>query len=304
MISRTNMAVVAACVLLGATVSAMAQTNGVPLRSGGVLVANYATDGVPMKPYVKELFSPSGVQVTVDSPPDHFHHHGLMFAIAAGGVDFWSEKPFEKFGKQIPVAGSTRAEASSVDQKLAWTTPAGATVLTETRKIQADAAQGGPNVVTWTTVLRAEGGQPVRLSGSHYFGLGMRFPADMAEKAVFLLSSGTSSGQVVRSDETLRAAPWCAATGTIGGKPVTVAMWDAPNNERRAVWFTMTKPFSYLSATLDLQKHPMDLKPGGSLSLNYGIAVFDGVVDAAAIEKARTGWLAKMGMHDEKETVK
>ena len=42
--------------------------------------------------YIKELFTPGGVQVLRDSPPDHKHHHGLMFAIGVDGVDFWGEE--------------------------------------------------------------------------------------------------------------------------------------------------------------------------------------------------------------------
>ena len=45
-----------------------------------------------MKPYIQELYTPGGVQVLRDSVPDHKHHHGMMFAVAADGVDFWEER--------------------------------------------------------------------------------------------------------------------------------------------------------------------------------------------------------------------
>ena len=44
-----------------------------------------------MKPYIQELYTPGGVQVLRDSVPDHKHHHGMMFAVAADGVNFWEE---------------------------------------------------------------------------------------------------------------------------------------------------------------------------------------------------------------------
>ena len=44
-----------------------------------------------MKPYADQLFSPAGVQVLRDSPLDHKHHHGLMYALAVDGVNFWEE---------------------------------------------------------------------------------------------------------------------------------------------------------------------------------------------------------------------
>ena len=43
------------------------------------------------KPYVDQLFSPAGVQVLRDSPHDHKHHHGLMYAVSVDGVNFWEE---------------------------------------------------------------------------------------------------------------------------------------------------------------------------------------------------------------------
>ena len=53
----------------------------------------YQFGGVLFKPYVKELFTPGGVQILRDSPFDHKHHHALMFAITADGVNFWEETP-------------------------------------------------------------------------------------------------------------------------------------------------------------------------------------------------------------------
>ncbi len=285
----------------GMAVAAGAQTNLVTLELDRV-VGRYQQGGVPMKPFVKELFSPSGVNVTVDSPPDHFHHHGLMFAIGVGDVDFWSEKPFEKFGKQVPRTSETKICANGLEQTLDWINPKGAPMLVESRGVRLQAPRpGGPNILTWGTVLEPAGKEKVTLWGRHYFGLGMRFPADMDAKAKFIFPEATPAGRVVRGDETVRPANWCAATGEIGGKPVTIAMWDGPQNSRRAFWFTMTKPFSYLSATLNLETEPLELKPGEKLPLRYGVAVFDGIADAAQIEKARAAWLAAEGHSQTKE---
>ena len=45
-----------------------------------------------LKPYIQELYTPGGVQVLRDSVADHPHHHGMMFAVAANGVNFWEEQ--------------------------------------------------------------------------------------------------------------------------------------------------------------------------------------------------------------------
>ena len=76
------------------------ESSTVSVSGGDRPVLRYRYDRVPMKPYVDQLFTPGGVQVLRDSPHDHKHHHGLMFAVAVDGVDFWAEVG-QGFGKEI-----------------------------------------------------------------------------------------------------------------------------------------------------------------------------------------------------------
>ena len=283
-----------ATLFAGIAAAGWGQTKLIPLEAGGRVVARYEPGAAPMKPYVKELFSPAGVEVTVDSPPDHFHHHGLMFAIGAGDTDFWTEKPFEKNGRQVPRAGTTVAAPGGVKQTVDWLGTNGAPLLVEARSVRVATVAGGPNLVTWISELRPAGKDAVRLWGRHYFGLGLRFVPDLnGERIAWIFREGTPEGRLVRGDERVRPAAWAAATGTIGGKPVTLAMWGGSRDECGATeWFTMTKPFSYLAATLDLENHPRLLAAGETLALRYGVAVFDGAAGAAEICNACQTWLA------------
>ncbi|HUU93592.1 MAG TPA: DUF6807 family protein, partial [Phycisphaerae bacterium] len=66
-----------------------------------------------------------------------------------------------------------------------------------------------------------------------------------------------------------------------------------PENPRHpATWFTMTAPFAYLSATLNLHREPMTLQAGQTLGLTYGVALWDGKTSADEIEKTYRRWLA------------
>ncbi len=85
----------------GLRTSANAST--VVVQAGEKPVAEYQYVENPRKPYLAKLFSPAGIQVLRDSPADHKHHHGLMFALAVDGVDFWSET--ETCGRQRHEAG-------------------------------------------------------------------------------------------------------------------------------------------------------------------------------------------------------
>ena len=83
----------------------------VTIRAGNRTLLEYRTTASPAKPYVRELFTPGGVQILRDLVPDHKHHHGLMFALAADGVNFWGEAAGA--GPRSPATISTRRRARS-----------------------------------------------------------------------------------------------------------------------------------------------------------------------------------------------
>ena len=63
----------------------------VSVNLDGGRVLEYRWQKPLFKPYIKTLCTPKGVNVLLDSPEDHIHHHGLMFAVNADGVNFWEE---------------------------------------------------------------------------------------------------------------------------------------------------------------------------------------------------------------------
>ncbi len=268
----------------------------VVIRSGDRTVLEYRAVASPMKPYVRELFTPGGVEILRDSPHDHKHHHGWMFAVGVNGVDFWTEiagcgQELVRGQPETKVANTASGSRASLCQGLDWTAPDGKKLLEEQRTITALAAADLPaTLVTWRSRLSApEGMASVTLGGAHYFGLGMRFVESM-DKAGEFITSERREGTVVRGSERLTPARWCAYTSSVDGKPVTVAMFDDPENRRPALFFTM-RPFAYLSATLNLWKEPMAVKAGSPVELCYGVAVWDGHVDSKQIEAVYEKWL-------------
>jgi len=253
-------------------------------------VLDYQATPKTFKTYVSTLYTPAGVQILRDSPHDHVHHHALMFAIAAGGIDFWGENPRAKPGKQVP-RGEPKAEGGTIEQTLDWLRPGEKPVLVERRRIIVHEAGPKVTLVTWHTRLEpAEGHDEVRLTGAHYVGLGLRFVQSMDKVGTFLNPTG-KPGEKVRGTEKLVRAPWCAYTAPANGKPVTVALFDHPGNPRHpAHIFTMTAHFAYLAATQNLHREPMTVAKGTPVELVYGIALWDGAVDAAQIAQAYKQW--------------
>ena len=282
--------------------------NSVSINTGSKLLLRYPFRNVPFKPYVQQLFSPAGVNILRDAPVDHLHHHALMYAIKVDGVNFWEETPTA--GKQIhksftdvktdaktDVENDKRFEMRNAGftELIDWITSKKELLLREHRTI--DVCQGtdlGATLLTWQFKFELpEGTESATLTGSHYHGLGVRFIKSMDLTGTHLNADG-KPGTVFRGDERLLRSKWCAYTANADGKPVTVAMFDHPQNPRHpATFFTMTKPFAYLSATLNLHKEPLKVVSDKPLVLRYALAVLDGKVENERIDELYQHWTSK-----------
>ncbi len=263
------------------------------VNCAGRPVLTYRHGDAPFKPYVKTLHTPGGAQILRDSPSDHVHHRGLMFALALDGKDFWSEA--KTSGRQVPTGKiGTRSIPGGIAliQNLDWI-PAGTdrSLARESRRIGIHGVVANATLITWTTRLRpADGVKSVAVTGSHYQGLGMRFVSSMDKTDAFRHATG-KPGPVVRGSERVTPSAWTAFTATADGKPVTVALFDHPSNPRApAGMFSMVRPFSYLAATPNVWKRPLAVKAGESLLLRYGVAVWDGDPGTEAVAKLQHMW--------------
>jgi hypothetical protein len=303
---RVVLRLAASSIVLTASVGAAAENpmritvdkNTVTIWSGERAVLGYRYRDYPRKPYVQQFFSPGGVNVLRDNVADHVHHHGLMFALAADGVDFWSET--EACGYQArnalehpQVDQSDGMPRASFSESIEWVRRDLSFVLKEWRTIEVVQVNNGPvSLLTWQSRLELPQDKPsVMLTGEHYFGLGMRFLQCMDGIGQFSNASG-HPGEVVRGDERNVPAAWCAYTAEVESKPVTTAMFGYPDNVRNpTTWFTMAQPFAYMSATLNLHKEPLTLEPGKPLVLRYAVALWDGRIDAARIDELYRRWI-------------
>ena len=272
--------------------------NAVSVYTGDSERLRYNYRGVPFKPYLRQIVSPNGVGILREAPSDHLHHHALMFAVAVDGVNFWEER--KSNGRQVHRSFTGVRDKRSggglrtgFTELLDWVAPKPRGVLlTERRTIEMHGRDtAGASMLTWRSRLALPPGKKTaRLTGAHYFGLGMRFVPSMDTGGRFDNATG-KDGKVVRGTEKLTPATWCAYFAKADGKAVTVAMFDHPGNPRHpAAWFTMTRPFAYLSATMNLSKKPLTMSADKPLTLQYGLAVWDGHVQRDRIEKAYKKW--------------
>ncbi len=288
-----------ACVMPGKQpVQVATETNVLLIRAGDSVLSCYRYEDVPFKPCVSQLFSPAGVNVLRDSPADHKHHHALMFAVAVDGVNFWEEQkePGREMHRQFTEVKADKHNGIAYGgfvERLDWANPRTEELLLEEfRRIEVSSLKDfNATLLSWQSSLSTpKGKESVTLSGSHYFGLGMRFVQSMDANGRFRNSQG-GAGEVVRGDERVTPAKWCAYTAQADGHLVTVAVFGHPDNVRGpTLWFTMTKPFAYLSATLNLYREPLKIARDKPLVLRYAVAVWDGQIEDSQIDQAYRWW--------------
>jgi Methane oxygenase PmoA len=245
------------------------------------------------KPYVKEYRTADGINVIRDSPPDHRHHHGIMFAVRVDGVNFWEEQ--EGSGRQedrglLPMTDGVLSGVSYVSfgQDLAWTRPDDPVpFLEERRRLTVFFAEElGASLTDCRSALSVPQGRgEAVLSGPRYVGVGVRFAASMDSGGQFRNANGQSGAGGTDGAQ----AVWTAYSGPVGrGRMATVAMFGEPS--RPPLWFTLAEPFAYMAATLGLERKPLRLPEKGGLELRYGLAVWDTAPDAARIQAMYERW--------------
>jgi hypothetical protein len=264
----------------------------VTVRGGDRVVLRYKYADVPYKPYVLEFCTPDGVNIVRDSPSDHLHHHGLMFAIKVDGINFWEEHMAPGLQKVTDVEEPKSEEGRAVfAHGVDWVNPPeGKTLLQEARRIEVyDIEDEEASLLTWQCLFSCPASKPsASLTGSHYHGLGMRFLESMDKGGHFQNADGGTGVEGTNESK----SRWCAYSAKADGKPVTVAMFDHPENYRHpATWFTMDQGFAYMSDTMYLHKEPVIVNAGKPLLLRYGVALWDGTPGPEAIESVYKNWL-------------
>ena len=273
------------------SLSVVQEQNSISFKCDGTEIVSFTYQDSLFKPYIKRLLTPGGIDILLDSPPDHKHHHGLMYALTIDGTTFWAE--YDSSGRQQVknLELISRPFGPGVQCDILWKTQNEKLMAKEVRTI---VFQDSPDVrlLTWITELQAPAsGEAIILSGSPYHGLGMRFIRAMDENGRFFTAENRT-GPIFRGEERLTRDRWCAYTASVAEQKVTVAMFGHPNNPRgETLWFTMKTPFAYLSATLGLHEESLELAPGRQLQLAYGMALWDGEQSTETIEATYKKWL-------------
>jgi type 1 glutamine amidotransferase len=265
------------------------------VRYGGQKLLTYAHG--KFKPYVKELFTLTGANLLRDAPYDHLHHHGLMYAIRANGVNFWEETAGCGFEKPAgPPAFETEVDAQGhpqavLRQTLHWvgpddaslSDPAKAAILVEHRALRLGVDEAQFEVaLRWQSAFEVgTKSNQVTLTGANYHGFGLRFPQELDPLAKHLNAGGAPD---LNGRQDVSQHKWGSVSFNRPEQPATLVLFGHPSNARGDAWFfTMRAPFAYLSATQNLDKEPLVYRAGEKFQVNYLVALYPRLLSPEAI---------------------
>lgn len=252
-----------------------------------ILVYAFATN--QFKPYVRELYTLRGENVTRDAPPDHLHHHGLMYAVYVNGVNFWEERgtPGVERHAELPLKVATMGPngmpTATFTELIQWLSPSNqpasdplaAAVLHERRTLTVTVDEKNQEVaLRWDSEFQV-GANPGKVSihGPNYDGLGIRLPESFNHVAKF--QNSADQPYTAKDTHDVTTAKWTSVSGQMDGHDIMLVMFGLPTNARGdTAFYTMLDPFAYLSATQALDKQPLEYAAGDKFSLSYLLTVY------------------------------
>lgn len=241
--------------------------------------------------YIHPLYTPSGVLLTDDYPPNHLHHHGIWAAwtktrYQGRTPDFWNMG--DRTGTVEPVAldsvwsgpvfSGLRARHAYVD----LSAPSPTRALDEEWLIRVfPVLQDGIRMFDLIVRQTTAGGDTLHLPEYRYGGVGFRGHRQWngEEHAFFLTSEGKD-----RSNGHATRARWCHIGGYVDGRLAGVAVLDHPENFRspQPMRIHPNEPFFNYAPS---QLGDFSIAPDEVYTARYRFITYDGNPEAELIER-------------------
>ena len=239
-----------------------------------------------------------------DVEPGWFRHSGKSADGRAGGVNFWTEAAGH--GRIVCVeVGEPKADGPSaltIPTRNEWRTADGRKVLDESRMIGLSDRTPGMLLTLDITLTASEG--PVTFGDTKEGAMGVRVHDELrtqAKTGAVVTSSDGTTAAAGKDDLSLwgKGADWHDYSGSVGGKPCGLAVFDHPANQPRAAWHTRAyglmaaNPFGRSKSKFPLYADRSDLvklAKGESLRLRYAVYAHHGDAAAGKVAEVFAGY--------------
>ena len=297
-------------VLVGLLCSALLSAASVQLKRGdkqidvsinGQPFTTYYFGGLTAKPYLMPLRTASGIVISrsfpvgneispadVKSPSFEPHQRPLYFAHGdIDGLDFWAEQAFSKYYHEhtphpygrMAFAKMERLTSDSLQARFKLLAPSGRPIAEETQSY-GFRGDDRTRIIDCDFVVYANEG-PVVFGDTKEGTFAVRLGPELSAPHDHMINSKGAKGEPAIWG---KPADWVAYTGTVSGKPVTVAAFDSPKSFRhpttwhaRAYGLLAANPFGLREFTKDENKDGSWTVPEGkSLTFRYRVVIYDG----------------------------
>ena len=272
------------------------------------------------KPYLHPLRAADGTTVTRSYPmeqvageqTDHAHHRGAWFSHGdVNGVDFWANEVEQRGSgsKGMIVLDAIKAiesgaEKGRIEAAFAWQNQDGQRLLTEHRTMTFFRS-GDHNLVEFDLALSAAA-QSVKLGDTKEGTFAVRMATELEEQ--HMRARGVPrTGKIANADGAETEAKawgkrsrWVDYSGSIGGKPMGVAIFDHPANPKHPTYWHV-RGYGLFAANAfgehDFHADPsrdgsITLAKGEILRFRYRIVIHPGRSADADLNRAFQAWAA------------
>ena len=299
-------------VVSAAPVEVKRLTDKVEIVIGGHPFTTYSFGNVVAKPYLMPLQTASGVIISRDFPVDntitaeeeksrYFEPHQRPLYFDHGninGLSFWTEEAFapyyhgqskQAFGRMSlmkleeakggPEDGVVRARFKLMD-------PSGRVIAEETQNFRFR-GDDQTRIIDCEFVVDANHG-PVTFGDTKEGTFGVRLRAELSAPHDHMTNSNGAQGEKAIWG---KPADWVNYSGSVSGKPVSVAVFDSPKSFRhpttwhaRAYGLLSANPFGWREFSDDPNRDGSWTVPEGkSLTFRYRVVIHDGELSTSQL---------------------
>ena len=306
----------------------------VEVKIDGAAFTDYLYGPEHKKPILFPLRTDRGTLVTRGYPlaprpgerVDHPHHTGLWLSYGnVNGVDFWNNSDVNpKTAEMGTIVHKAVREAKSGGKRgvlavdMEWQLPGPKPVLSEQTRFAFGKAKALRVVDRVTTLTALDG--PVLLEDDKEGLLGIRvarFLEHKSDKPVERTDAQGRPGPAVPDDATVTGrylssegrigtavwgtrGRWVSLSGEEGGRPVTIAILDHPQNPGHPTYWHArdyglfaANPLGAKAFSGGKDERMLKLAPGTSVTFRYRVLIASKALDPRAIEKEYARFLAE-----------
>jgi hypothetical protein len=240
----------------------------------GDLLGGYAANA--LRSYVFPLYTPGGVLVLQEAPPDHPHHQGIHVGLSIDGYDLWNagSGDRERHAQRLSVPlGEIKPEISEdgvgIAHSVQWMTVDGQTLLREDRHVHFSRTDEFTRV-RWRSTFHAPDRQ-IQIDQTKEAGIAVRVPPHW--ETLFGGQIRNAQGAVGEAACFDRSSPWLNIQGSAANGHVAGIVFAPAAESEPCPWFTRDYGEHVYNPS---RHHPIPLDADASFTWAGTVLAYDG----------------------------